>query len=490
MTISLENFNGPSLISPNGGEVIFSRTTSITWEQTQLPTVTDIYWFEILFTDSYDAQKDFEWKQIGIVPYGSTAMTWRVPYSVKSSKCRIGIRARNQEGKRTKLSISAANFSIQDKPLRPPAILTPVDGEQYFSFVPITLDHAAIIGTSSERAYYQIYYKSESKSIDWTLLRDNVRVGSKTVYWDIREFASANDYEIKVQLIDGNNISLPTFVSDLKVDALNYFVIDTTAPLGTLAIQNNQQYTKERDVVLSLTAYDETSGVETVTLEEVDEKSNTVTSHPKQPYSNVTTFHIQGDDGVKFIRAKFSDYGGNIPVDDATQKYFREYFGIAGKYVTSMLIYNNAGTYEIWSAFSEPQPKLYRDRQSVSDLGNEATSMRFYDNILYVALKSDSNTGYIQRWSGGILSTIESFSDYDSVVESMAVFDSLLWIGMQNGDLYSFNGTIFELQRDFSNRIINIYATESSLFIFQENTTDIVVMTELSGSYVFSTVSV
>ena len=209
----------PTLTYPNGGESIFARSIPIQWDASAYDLQgTEPIWYEVLFTDSWDATRKVDWVQIASVPSTASSFLWNVPFPIRGNNCRLGIRARNSMGVRTDINISANNFNIQERSITTPVVVSPVNNESYHQYVPIILDHSAILGTYSQRAMYQIYYSSQSNDIDWTVLRENVVVGSDPFVWDVRELLPGADYSIKVILQDDRgNSSTAVYINNINI---------------------------------------------------------------------------------------------------------------------------------------------------------------------------------------------------------------------------------------------------------------------------------
>jgi len=138
-------FNGPTLLSPNGGELFTTRDINITWlEPSDINAHDQLVWYEILFAESYSKIKAPNWITIAKLTTGNSSFTWNVSEYIKGHRCRIGIRAINSWGQTSKISYSASNFSIQDRKLPTPAVIEPTRNTNYYSYVPFILDKKGI----------------------------------------------------------------------------------------------------------------------------------------------------------------------------------------------------------------------------------------------------------------------------------------------------------------------------------------------------------
>ena len=490
MSRFIQNFNGPSLVYPNGGEIFTRNTVMIQWlEPSDTPSV-NLIWYEILFTELYDDTSQQEWSQISNIPEGTTSFIWSIPTYIKSSKCRIGIRSVNHKGERSAISFSANDFSIQDRHLPIPAVVEPVGGASYFSYVPIILDSKGIIGQCSQRAFYQVYYNSIKQKIDWTLIAGNIPVRSEPIYWDIRELISSPDYSVKIEMVDEESVSEPVFINDLQLNSLNYFLIDTNPPTGKIEIINNKEYTNERNTILKISAYDKTTEAKLFRIEQKDIMGASPDPGPYQSLSEFSTWYISGGDGVKLIQVRFKDYAGNILLDGSQNEFFRTYKSLDNREVTSFMSEKIGDEINLWMAFGGSSYLLYLNQNQIAALTGEVTSLISYNDVLYIGIKTTDNKGVLQRYSGGQVTTLKEFDDVDSVINSMEVFDDKLFIGLDNGELLSFSGSLLteEYNDDIYDKSVCLIRSDgNSLFIFFDSSLDVLVLNvDDSGTYSFS----
>ena len=117
MSFDTGDISGPTLTYPNGGETFTLGDINVQWtEPGDIPS-TDIIWYEVFITDDYNKDKKQEFLQIATVPSGNSSYAYSVQKNLKGKKSRIGIRAVNQNGLRSKMSISADDFIIVNQNL-------------------------------------------------------------------------------------------------------------------------------------------------------------------------------------------------------------------------------------------------------------------------------------------------------------------------------------------------------------------------------------
>jgi len=468
--------NPPTIVFPNGGETILERTLDIEWfvPDPHHPDGVST-WYELFFTDDFEADKKNEWKQIASTPANIKMFSWRIPFSVRSKKCRLGIRCRDARGLRGEIAHIADNFEIMSQDILPPAVITPESHSTYRLSVPILFDHEALRGTTSQRAFYRVYYSSDTLGLDWTPVNENIAFDSGVFVWDVRDISPSNDYRLKFELVDENGfMSEPMFVENVTIYPMNFVLLDTIPPVGSITAENTNQFTTSRDIVVKLKAFDETTDVDSVRIgqTELDGTSISSTEEIEQSFAEIQTWFIQGEDGVKFIEAKFRDSAGNILVNTDAGRFFRKFLSDDNNEVSAFTV--NGG--DVWTAFDDSADfPLYNGVNVEKNLSGAATSMIFFDNKLHLGIRGSDDKGLLQKYQDGELTDLNQFSDLDSVVNGMAVFDDELYMGLRNGSLYKFDKSIVTLVKTFSNQIKGLFANGVSLYVFEENAGNIVV---------------
>jgi hypothetical protein len=506
------NYDAPTLIYPNGGEIISEGTLSIRWKEPSGIPTSQLVWYELFLFEDFINDNISPSIQIAVIPSGTSSFTYKIPKNIKGTRCRIGIRAVDHHGGRSQSSYSSANFSITGKRVPRPALFEPIPGETYFSHLPVVFDHSAILGRCSQRSLYYLSYKCDSLGIDWSEFRSNIMVGSMPFEVDVSKFATASDYDFKAELFDGENVSEPVFINGVTINNINYFLIDTLPPVGSVKIIDNTEYTNERNLLLKIDAYDDTSAVKEFRIEQTNvgvEGDGASITGSFVPLSDISTWNVGGGDGVKLIQARLKDYADNVVSDSATANFLRTYKSLDNKEITAFLN-NGADNYIAFEAGENEgdYAQLYKNQNLLSTLGGNATALAFYGATLYIAISDNENKGILQRYVAGSIQTVRdnsnpyadtqsetvnSLYDADSVIKTMAVYDDKLFMGLQNGKLLSFNGssTTVENSTYEGDRVISYLFTDNSLlYMFFDNTTDVSVMYKNdSGIYTFTTVN-
>lgn len=441
--LAVFDINTPAIVSPNGGENIFSRSLDIRWQVPSAPNDNGLpVFYEIYFTPEWEPDGSANWVQIATAPSSITHYVWKIPFPIHSDRCRIAIRGRDPRGFAARIVISASNFTIRPKFLSSPVIVSPIDGDTYHQYVPIAIDYKSVLGTYSQRATYQIFYSSESLGKDWTTIRQNVPVRSAPFLWDTRDLPAAKDYKIKVVLMDDDeNSSIPAYVENLSITSLDYFVIDTTPPKGKITAILDNDYTSNRNIVFRVSAFDEATGVKSVVLRE-----NFGTQSPiagsEQEMSDIKTWYISSaEDGVRYIEALFKDFGDNTPESLTSTEFFRQYISDDDLKITAFLLIRNADDVITYTAFGGTTPVLFRNKSSYLALPEDCTSLAVYNGAIYVATKDANNRATLYRIVDDALAKVFDFkSTSNSAITCMYASAKWLYLNQDNGGMYYFDG--------------------------------------------------
>lgn len=473
------DFEVPTISYPAGGEEIKDRNIEITWN---LPKyVHDLNMpmsYELFYTEDFKSYTNTDWVQIADVPTNVESFNWRVPFSVKSDKCRVAIRGRDYRGFVSPMSYSANNFSIVSRQIKPPSVISPESGSSYRMFVPILFDVSGIQSSQSQRAYYDVYYSSPSNNIDWKSINKKLPVSNEPYMWDVRDLPAGDDYSLRISLADNNgNTSLTVFVRDINISPslINYFYIDSKPPKGSITIDDNLGFASSSDVSVRLDAFDATTEVSTVQLRETkineDGSQEVVKEGSQEEMSNIKNWILSSGDGIKYIEAIFRDAAGNQFEAENVEAFFRRYTSNDNDMITAMLGDNRTDEFALWTAFFDgnTDARLFKNRRLSTTLDGAATYMAIYNSLLYIGIRDSEGYGILQTYNGETVSTLHSFTEEDSAISYMSEYNGKLYIAQENGYLYSFDGTSVSAVAIFPNRINSMYSDGVVLFIFLDH---------------------
>lgn len=472
--------NFPTLLYPNGGEIIIANEINIRWKSPS-PFNADgrTVAYELYYTDQYDHLKEPDWKQIAVVSKSLSQYVWRFGNAIRSSRCRVAVRSRNGRGERSIFSLSANNFSIHRKKIDPPTVIAPISGERFDKTVSIVTNDVGIIGNHSERSFYQFYYSSASANVPLTLIAQNVAVGSGEVIWETISLPPAKDYIIQLFLADDDgNASESIFIRNIEIAHEGFFIVDTKAPEASIVINSkansgstqNATFTKNRDVSIQVVSFDESTAVHTMQFIDGDNSST------PEPSADVANFTLSSGDDIKRVELFLQDFGGNRN-DQQTQRLFETFIELEGNAeVVDIAIDRTTST--AWVITSTPYNYLYKIKQFpslITAFEDEPTAIAVFSSFVFVGVKTAENTGTIMRYDGFETTVIKTFLEADSIITSMTTHAKRLYIGFENGMVYSFDGLTFRQIPSISNPVNNLVSDGSSLYLTERNGTDVYV---------------
>jgi len=462
-----------SISSPHGGESIFERQITVQWQPNVLPDTYFGGFYEIFYTDNYRLDEENDWRIIGTAPFASSSYQWVLPNGLYSDRCRLSIRVRFRDASWGRMSVSPGDFAIRRKIIHAPTFVSPLSNSHYEQVVPIVFDSAAIRNSASRNAYYYVFYDSEKKGIDWRQIGRELRVG-ETLFWDVSVLPSSNDYRLRAFLVDGvGNRSKGVFVNNISIGHKGRLIVDTVAPQGSIVVANRQQYVRERDVILQLFAIDELTGVASAEITETNVTDNT-TTNSEEPHAQVKSWTLSENDGRKRLQAVFTDNAGN-KLSSSVYKYARTYFDVNAEIIDIVKL-----TDDIYVLVSGSSPALYQGQNIWLTLSDTPTAMEVYSGTIYIGTRNSINRGKLSIVSGSDIIEAIEFTSNDSSINAMEVIDTTIYMGLQNGMLYSYDGTSFTLLTTFGFKIATLVAKDDVLIIGFENSSDIYVYDGMS----------
>lgn len=452
----------PTLIYPNGGESILNSEITIRWNAI---SDNDIAFIELFYTDNYDPFTEPTWLQIASVLPSATNYLWRFGKALKSNKVRVAARTRNISGERSNFSISADNFSIQRKKLTTPSIIVPFENEKYDKSIEIIVDESGIIGTFSQKAYYQFYYSCPSLGIASTPIAQNIPVGSDPVLWNTSNLQPANDYILQVYLSDdGDNMSDSVFVHQIQISHEGFFIVDTTPPVGAIIINNDAAFTNKTEVNVQIISYDESTGVHSLLLTDGENTSKPDT------IADVKRFIVSEENEIKTIQLKLQDFGANRSGDDENiLRRFNVAINLEDSSIADIAIdFDNKA---LWAVTTGELKSLYKITDfpaKKATLELAPSSVIVYRTSVYIGMITGDNTGLFAMYDGASIVNIEIFTEPDSVINCMEVHGNYLFIGMENGFIYRFDGLNFDTIDRLDNPIKFMYSDKNLLYLTQK----------------------
>jgi hypothetical protein len=468
----------PTIISPNGGESIFGNEILITWT---VPSGDPTSSLELFFTVNYDPFNDPNWQQIATLPYNATNYLWRFGNALRSNQCRIAIRSRDSLGDRGGMSISANNFSIHRKQLISPSLINPLPNGRYDKFVEIITDDSGIVNSYSQRSSYQFYYSSLSAGIPSTLIAQNVIIGSDPVIWNTLSLPPANDYVLEAYLSDSDgNLSNSTYIRSINIVHEGFFIVDTIAPVASISVNNGDAFTRFREVNVSIVAQDAATGIHSLRL--LDQH----TVGAPEALTNVKRFVLSDNNEVKSVQLLLQDFGANRNDElQIIQRIFQVIVELNNTQIVDIAI--DIANKVCWAVTSGDFKNLYKITDFASLLStfeDIPTSVAVFQSLPYIATNTVDNKSVVYRFNGGTLELLTAFTDADSTINSMVSYGAKLYIGMENGNIYSFDGLNFVLFTHVLNPVSLLYSDSNVLYLIQKKDLKLYVLNGTSFSSV------
>jgi hypothetical protein len=309
------------------------------------------------------------------------------------------------------------------------------------------------------------------------------------------------------------------FVYNLKIQQPGLFLIDTKPPEATLAIESSSGITNELIHTLTVYAEDETSEVEQIQIRECDATDQIalgdvtganfdsvincppITELIASPtvnfgkligkplgYSAKTQWTLEDTSGLRKIEALLTDSGGNIALRPSSISFipiFRFDAKINDIIVTleernvitlpdeDGEISSETATYEVAYLITstgeyyilEPFPRLV----ARSQFGRNFKLIYPFNNsnFIFTYVNNDlvADTGSIYRDDKVIVSFFFKFPNAVSETNAVTKFKTSLYIGLENGELWEFNGTTMTLLTTLSNPISSLIGDDEYLYI-------------------------
>jgi len=462
--------NSPTIIYPNGGESLINGEIAIRWLLAEpLDPQSRIVSYEIYYTEQYDSSKEPDWKQIATVPETAFQYVWRFGNSIRSEKCRIAVVARNSRGQKSKWSISADNFLINRRKLESPNIIAPNSGERFDKYINIITDNSAIIGTYSERSFYQFYFSSSSANIPLTSIAQNIAIGSvSSILWKTINLPPATDYVIHSYLSDDDgNVSASVFIRDIEISHEGFFIIDTKPPEASIVINSNATFTQSRDVTVSIVSYDDATSVHSMQLKEGENSS------VSEKVADIVSFRLSEGDEIKSVELLLQDYGANRN-NQETKRLFETIIEVEGNSIVDIALDKENST--SWAITSQPSNHLYKIKlfpSIVATFEENLTAVSVFGSFVYIGTKRTEGTGSLMKYNGYESVVEKNFTEADSIINSMCVHKKKLYIGFENGMVYTFDGLVFVKLIGVNIPINSLVSNGNSLYMTEKNGTNV-----------------
>jgi len=314
------------------------------------------------------------------------------------------------------------------------------------------------------------------------------------------------------------------FVYNLKIQQPGMFLIDTKPPQAVLDVEGSEGITNELVHTINVFAEDATSDVEQIQLRECDATTQVALGNIDAAgfgevecstieelideqgqdvdfgklvgkplgYSTKTQWTLEDKSGLRRLEALLTDSGGNTSIQDIGNTFvpiFRHDVEINDLIVSveqrnSVIITEDADgnasiqeetdqNFEVaylvttdgqyWTL--EPFPRLIAD--SVFD--RDVRLLFAYQGAVFILTYTNNDliadTGTVFRDDKTIITNMFSFPNALSQPNSVASFQNVMYMGLENGELWKFDGVTVSQVTTFSNPISTLSGDNEYLYV-------------------------
>jgi hypothetical protein len=520
----------PKISSPQHGDIFNRGIVSIAWDQNPVPddpylSDTDDWTYEIEYTEQY-AGEATDWITIKRrIPFGTTSYEWNVGKMVKGKSIRLRMRMKDVGTQETSDWSVSDEFVVNVFELIAPAIVSPLPQALYSDFILIILDETLTRDTYHQKVTYTLEYFSDTRDIDWTIIVKNIPYGKNVIRWNIDSLPSSDDYVLRLTAKDYREEQIArSFVNDIRIQQSGMFVIDTKPPQAVLGIEDATRVTSQVKQIINIFAEDSTTDVSTIRLREcnagddlrlgditgegiteLEDDCDTIESILAAKQMQNTSklewvFNATDDEGeaistIKKVEALLSDIGGNTSLQDAVTVFLPVFTPTAGVTDFAVVIEQRvdtasgtASTYEVVYAGTstgdlyvlEPYARLI-----YTITGSPAISkiVEFNDTLMLFVYDEDSDEGYVYRHDISQPTLIHTYSAGLSRATGVATYSSNLYTGLENGQLWKYDGFAFTLLTTFTEPINTLFGDRGYLYIGFQNSDTLVLYNGTDFTY-------
>jgi hypothetical protein len=330
------------------------------------------------------------------------------------------------------------------------------------------------------------------------------------------------------------------YVYNIKIRHSGMFIIDTIPPVARISIEGNSRHiSNQKRHVINVYAEDVTTRVETVRLSNCDASNylplgrlsdiqaaaavpdsqrcplDLLIESEEIPFSPKIEYQLNAEEsGFQKIMALLSDTGGNLSLHKPT-RLFLPFFESTSK-ITDFCLYQKMQNTWTLSNDTPPQVTSVSESYDIMCVVNEAgevwvldpfprqlyslaksiIKVFFYAGQLYFFAHSEVSQGgaltdltEVYREAGDsvvLVSPSDQLQKDRSIVTAVCEYNSLLWVGFENGELWCYGGAAWMLKTTFDRGIQTMSGDSKFLYIGFQNGSSVV----LYNGSTFSTLAV
>jgi hypothetical protein len=276
---------------------------------------------------------------------------------------------------------------------------------------------------------------SFSSNQNWTPIPGASGLTEGTVSYNVSsfDFPEGNNYGLRVFSVDSLGLaSEPAVIGPFSIRHQGSFIVDTLPPEGSLSINDGAVLAANTKVKLTLAAFDATTGIKDVRFRNADEDcwGDFDTFTPQKFWD------LSSGDGVKRVYVQYRDYAGNVS-EVCDCEIVSRVFCDAGN-VTDIEVFNNS----LFAAFDkEGNVVEYRvlTKSAVHLPESEVTALARMGNFLYMSSYDEAGASVYRYDSKALKLT----SIPNTKVTTMMAFNDVLFLGLENGRIMSYDGTVW-----------------------------------------------
>lgn len=489
--------------------------------------------YELDYTDDYRGNSTNWYAVKRRIPATSTTHTWRVGKMLKSSSVRIRLRARTSFDESVSDWSISDSFSVNVFKLIAPEIVSPVENNTYSDHILIILDETSVKDTYNQKVRYSLDFSSNKQELDWQTIASQLPVGRNVIRWNLDDVPSSDDYILRLTVqnsscenetkTEADQIA-KRFVYNIKIQQLGAFLIDTKPPEAVLEIEGGTTVTNQLEQIVNIFAQDTTTEVSEVRMRECDAGSILSLGDLEDPYdplggclslvdiisdfdkfgksikfSPKTQWVFRDESGLRKLEAILKDAGGNTSLQEQVKVFIAVFSSIVGindfviiveqrdkitiddttssPAVTATpsifeVVYLATTDGNLW--ILEPFPRLLYNIGTSQEIKK---LVEYNDFMFFLSYDTGADKSYFYRHNSTEAMLLKTFTNITGNARispsAFAEFNSVLYMGFANGELWSYNGVSFaSLSLPITASISSLYGDRLYLYIgFSNNDT-------------------
>lgn len=461
-----------SFCSPNGMEflpykptltfplnfALLSGIVEITWKEAS-PTdpCGDQVFYELQFTRTLSL--DSGWKTLSIdIPAGTNSFSLDVDGIPFTEDGGLRIRARDSRNLFSDWSYSNQPFTISNHAPAGNDIIAPIANDTFDYCMPVIWKENDVKDVDGHGITYLLEITDRYSSNDgWLPVPGAEALPSGTAEFKIScfDFPPGHDYGIRLSAVDAMGLaSPPTAVGPIVISHEGSFIIDTLPPEGSLSINDGAVLAASTKVKLTLFATDATTGIKDVRFRNAEEECWS----DFDSFANEKFWDLPKSDGIKRIFVQYRDWADNVSSVCDCEIISRVLCDEGN--VTDIEVFND----KLYAAF-DARGNLVEYRvlikQAAAMPEPEISALARFGNFLYASTFDIASGAKTYRFDGRANFV---FGIAGAKVLTMQAFNDLLFLGLNDGRIMSFDGLNVSTVYSASSAITRLRTDGSVLF--------------------------